>query len=277
MIRIALALTTATLLAGSAAAMVGGATPGNQDLARHVVAITGASGSVCTGTAIARDLVLTAAHCVRPGDKFEAIELDGTRRPQRTGVVSFEQHPQFNFEAANNARVNADLALLKLAKPLSAHVTPAPLGARDFFPAGDHFTVAGFGSVNGLGDGTFGRLLAGDLAAVNRQYDLQLRLIDPTTRGESPGISACSGDSGGPVFEYTSVGLVLVGVVSWAASASGTAGCGGVTGATPIAVVRPWITETAKKLGSPLEALSEPREGPQAGQGRTKAMNRPGN
>ena len=69
MIRIALALITSILLAASAAAMVGGATPGDEVLARRVVAITGADGSVCTGTAIARDLILTAAHCVKPGYK----------------------------------------------------------------------------------------------------------------------------------------------------------------------------------------------------------------
>ena len=252
MIRIALALTTSILLAESAAAIVGGAPPVTDDLARHVVAVIGGNGSVCTGTAIARDLVLTAAHCVRSGAKYEAIELGGAGRPQRTNVASVEQHPQFDFEAANASRATADLAVLKLAKPLSPRVMPAALSARDFFLAGDRFTVAGFGSVGGLGDGTFGRLLAADLVAQGRQFELQLRLADPMTRGESPGSSACSGDSGGPVFEDTSTGLVLVGVVSWAASASGTVGCGGVTGATPIAVVRPWITETAKKLRSPL-------------------------
>jgi secreted trypsin-like serine protease len=114
------------------------------------------------------------------------------------------------------------------------------------------FIVAGFGSVGDLGDGTFGRLLAADLMAVRRQSDLQLRLVDPVTRGESPGRSACSGDSGGPVFEETRTGLVLVGVVSWGANVSGSPGCGGLTGATPIAQVRLWITETAKRLGSPL-------------------------
>ena len=251
MIRIALALITSILLAESAAAMVGGATPGDEVLARRVVAITGADGSVCTGTAIARDLILTAAHCVKPGYKYEAILTDAGR-VHRTSVARFAQHPQFDFEAANSARPASDLALLKLAKPLSPGMTPAPLGARDSFQEGDEFTVAGFGTIRELGDDTFGRLLAVELMAVHDQSELQIRLVDPVTRGESPGRSACRGDSGGPVFEVTKTGLVLVGVVSWGVTVSGNPGCGGVTGATPIALVRPWITETAKRLGSPL-------------------------
>jgi secreted trypsin-like serine protease len=252
MIRIALTLITSILLGESTAAMVGPATPGSEALARRVVAITGADGSVCTGTAIARDLILTAAHCVRPGYKYWVVELTDAGRLRRTTVAGFKQHPQFDFEAANSARPAADLALLKLAKPLLPRMTPAPLDARNVFPAGDEFTVAGFGSVSELGDGTFGRLLAAELMAVHHQSDLQIRLVDPVTHGESPGRGACSGDSGGPVFEVTSTGLVLVGVVSWGVNVSGNPGCGGVTGATPIALVRPWIAETAKRLGSPL-------------------------
>jgi secreted trypsin-like serine protease len=254
MIRLSFALTAAALLSFPASAMVGGATPGSNEIAGHVVAVFGRQGSVCTGTAIAPDLILTAGHCVHQDDSFDVMELNGARKPQPIAVTSFEQHPQYRFKDANAARPTADIALLKLAHPLSARVTPAAIGERDYFPAGDHFMVAGFGSVGGIDDGTFGRLLAAELIAVPKQYDLQLRLVDPTTRGQSPGLSACSGDSGGPVFDETRTGLVLIGVVSWGASASGTTGCGGITGATPLPLVRNWISETAKKLGSPLVA-----------------------
>ena len=78
--------------------------------------------------------------------------------------------------------------MLKLAKPLSARTAPVALGVRDYFPAGDHFLVAGYGSVNGLNDGTFGRLTTAELAAVRRQPEMQLRLVDPGDpwRGAGP-------------------------------------------------------------------------------------------
>jgi secreted trypsin-like serine protease len=251
MVRIALSIIAAIVLSASATAMVGGVAPRGAQLARHVVAVLGSDGRVCTGTAVARNLVLTAAHCVPPGATYQVFEL-GDGRPRRTNVARSERHPQFDFNAAASAHATTDIALIKLAKPLSTRMVPATLGTRDFFPAGERYVVAGFGSVEGLNDGTFGRLLVAGLVAMRHQTDLQLRLVDPVTRGESAGRSACSGDSGAPVFQVTRLGLVLVGVVSWAANTSGTPGCGAVTGATTIALVRPWLAETAAKLGTPL-------------------------
>jgi len=249
MARLVAPLAACILLPVCAAGMVGNAKWGNAALASHVVAVVGTNGSVCSGTVIARDLVLTAAHCVDLGFEFAVFEL-GDSRLRETDVARFEQHPQFDFGASNMARPTVDLAILKLAKPLSARIVPVALGAREFFPAGDKFRVAGVGSVSDANDGTFGRLLVAGLTTVPSRSDLQLRLVDPVTRGKRPGVSACSGDSGGPVFEDTRSGLVLVGIVSWAATVSGSPGCGGITGATPIAPVRTWIIETAMLLGS---------------------------
>jgi hypothetical protein len=41
-------------------------------------------------------------------------------------------------------------------------------------------------------------------------------------------------------------------VVSWSTGAANSAGCGGLTGVTPLVLHRTWIEETARKLGSPL-------------------------
>jgi hypothetical protein len=60
--------------------------------------------------------------------------------------------------------------------------------------------------------------------------------------------------------------------VSWATSANGSMGCGGLTGATPLPLVRPWIAETARKLGSQLIARTAPGEPPPARlSGRTQS------
>ena len=37
--------------------------------------IVGSHGTFCTGAAIARDLVLTAAHCVQPGADYKLVEF----------------------------------------------------------------------------------------------------------------------------------------------------------------------------------------------------------
>jgi Trypsin len=57
-----------------AAAMVGGAPPAASGIGRSVVLILGsygASSTACTATAIGRDLLLTAAHCVQPGADYK--------------------------------------------------------------------------------------------------------------------------------------------------------------------------------------------------------------
>src|SRR6185436_14425086 len=73
--RPALALVPLLALSASAAAMVGGAREIPDAKAQPEVMFVGSRGNFCTGTAIARDLVLTAAHCVLPGADCKLVEL----------------------------------------------------------------------------------------------------------------------------------------------------------------------------------------------------------
>jgi trypsin len=249
--RIAAAVACVLVLAVPAGAIVGGAEPASEALARHVVMVVGARGSACTGTAIARDLVLTAAHCLMPGARHTVVAPDAGRRPRLIRVENFERHPEFDLETALAHRETPDVALVKLAEPLPTRVSPASLGGREFFLIGDRFIVAGFGIDIFRGAGSFGTLRAAMLMTMQHPSSLQLRLADPATKGERAGLGVCSGDSGGPVFEDSGGRLTLVAVVSWSTGPN-EAGCGGLTGVTPLGLVREWIRETAAKLGSPL-------------------------
>jgi len=245
-----LAILVASLaLAAPAAGMVGGAQPADEALTRHVVMVVGARRTGCTGTAIGRDLVLTAAHCVPPGTRYGVIEPGAPRSAKANRAANVERHPRFDPDTALSGRRTVDVALVKLSEPLSARVVPVPLGTREHFPIGDRFIVAGYGIT---GAGGFGTLRSATLMVVRHAGSGFLRLADPATRGDIAGLGACSGDSGGPVFEDTTGRLALVGVVSWGTDARRGGGCGGFTGATPLSLFRPWITETAGKLGSPI-------------------------
>jgi hypothetical protein len=64
-----------------AGAMVGGAPPAVAGIARSVVLILGSYGSsstACTATAVGRDLLLTAAHCVQPGADYKLVASEPT-------------------------------------------------------------------------------------------------------------------------------------------------------------------------------------------------------
>jgi hypothetical protein len=54
------------------------------------------------------------------------------------------------------------------------------------------------------------------------------------------------------VFRDTTSNLAIVGVVSWSTGPKLSAGCGGLTGVTPLLRYRPWIAETARALGATL-------------------------
>jgi hypothetical protein len=215
---------------------------------RHAVMITG-PGTFCTGAAIARDLVLTAAHCVAPGTDYKLIEFDAARQPKLLDIARIARHPDFNLKTLLGHRATADVALIKLAHPLPADIIPATLERTDRRPqAGDRYTVTGYGlAVRGDGK-TGGTLRTAQLVATGKPGNLQIRLVDPAAGGQKAGIGACTGDSGAPVYR----GTALIGVVSWSTGPNMTAGCGGLTGVTPISLYRRWIVDTAKKLGSPL-------------------------
>jgi len=236
-----------------AAAMVGGATEvTGSGLGRHAVLIVGSRGNSCTGVALAPDLVLTVAHCVLAGAEYRIVEFDSAHHPALKPVASVVRHPGFKLETMLAHRATADVALLKLAEPLAAPAVPAKLSARASFAVGERFTVAGYG-VAVRGDGkTGGTVRAAHLVATGRPGTLQVRLVDPATGGEKPGLGACTGDSGAPAFEDTGGTAAVVGVVSWSTGPNGSDGCGGLTGLTPLVIYRDWINATARRLGSPL-------------------------
>lgn len=237
---------------GQAAALVGGASETSNPHSRPEVMIVGSRGNSCTGTLIARDLVLTAAHCVPASADYKLVDLDTQRRPVLRDIARIERHPQFSMETFLAHRATADVALVKLAAPRA--VTPAAIisGGKLSISPGDRLTVAGYGLSDPRDGRSGGTLRIATLTVTGRPGNLQIRLMDPSARNERPGLGACTGDSGAPAWRETDLGPAVIGVVSWSTAANSEQGCGGLTGITPLSLYRPWITEAARKLGSPL-------------------------
>ena len=237
------------LIATPAAALVGGAEPVAGPHA--AVMIVGSRGNSCTGIAIARDLILTAAHCVPSGADYKLVEFDANRQPRLRDTQRIARHPQFSQAAFDNHRATADVALIKLASPATS--APAPVhGERLKVAPGDRFSVIGYGLTERGNGRSGGTLRSASLVVTGQPGNLQIRLMDANTRNERPGLGACTGDSGGPVLRDIGGRQMVVGVVSWSTGARNSEGCGGLTGVTPLSLYYPWIAETARKLGSPL-------------------------
>jgi hypothetical protein len=254
-----LAAALACLSISPALAVVGGAPPAPAILTRSVVMVVGSYGALCTATVIARDLLLTAAHCAQPGAQYQFVDAESGRETALKDIARIARHPQFELKKLFAHLATADIALLKLAGPLAPQFLPLPLDTRaSQTDAGELITVAGYGvAVRGNGD-SGGVLRAAALVAVGGPDTLQIRLVDPRTKGKRAGLGACTSDSGAPALRGNGDGLAVAGLVSWSTGPNMRGGCGGVTGVTALAPYAAWIVETARSLGSTLAPASQP-------------------
>ena len=237
------------LLCAPALALTGNAPPATGWAARAIVMIVDPRGDLCTGTALTRDLVLTAAHCVARASS--TIRSRPSRPAQPISVRAIAPHPRFDFASYAASRATADVALIKLAAPLPDLVVPATARAgapRRRRRAADHRR----------------------LRRHRRRHRSRPRPCRAWRRSPSPasparcksvctiwrratariGLGACTGDSGAPAFEPASE--AVIGVVSWSTAPGDEEGCGGLTGVTPLLLYRDWIVETARKFNSPV-------------------------
>jgi secreted trypsin-like serine protease len=250
---LAAALACSLTLCFPAAALVGGAPTVAPGVPLHEVMVLSGRGNLCTGTLLAPDLVLTAAHCIDPKLAYQLYELDAARKPIFREIAKIVVHPQFSRKTFDANLATADVALVKLAQPLPAKFSPAALAPkRARVAVGETFVVIGYGAATRGDLSTSATLRRAELAATGKPGNIQLRLFDPATQGDTPGLGACTGDSGGPVYEERDGKRLVYGVVSWSTGPKASDGCGGLTGVTPLELYLGWIAETARKMGSPL-------------------------
>jgi secreted trypsin-like serine protease len=246
--RPALAAVIVAVTCAPALAITGNAPPATGWAARPIVMLEDSNGDLCTATALARDLVLTAAHCVTRKLRYVVKAYqDGVTTPVR----AITTHPRFDLASYAASRATADVALVKLDAPLPDIVVPAALAAPRRVAAGETLTIAGFGvtlagTARGLGVPRMARL-----TVTGKPGSLQVRLVDLATRNVTNGLGGCTGDSGAPAFDGD--GPLVIGIVSWSTGPQNNEGCGGLTGVTPLLLYRDWIVETAKKFNSPVE------------------------
>jgi hypothetical protein len=258
--------TLAGMLPAPAAAVINGVTTRDPNGARSfVVRIESTEGEICSGTLIAPDLVLSAAHCVMRPAGYTVISVDRGFRQHRTPVITATMHPDFVPGTTPEEQPGVDLALLKLERPLGADYVPLDPRGAAAIDTGAPVDIAGFGVVaeNRRGSARVLRLAhlvsIGSLQVANRVTVV----TDRQRMAETSGAGACLGDSGGPILAGGPGGYRIVGVVSWSSGAlqqgARRTACGGFTAVTPVAEHAGWISARAAELSRIQVGEAQPR------------------
>jgi hypothetical protein len=198
----------ASLHAGAAHAIING---NASTLSQHMVRVIGRTGKPnCSGVALDRTHVITAAHC-HPRFVF----VDG----KRIAIARIAQSAL--LDDGKRVMVKGDALILTLRANLPATVLPIAIGEQ----GGDgRYTIAGFGAVVEADRGKLGPLH--EAAVVHFE---PLRLVDPQRDGELSA-SACYGDSGGAVVRNG----MLIGIITRASHPHPRKVCGHLTHYVPV-------------------------------------------
>lgn len=200
--------------------------------------IVSTRGSICTGTVIARELVLTAAHCVAPKSDYAVAIKSGA--PRVIQVVRIVLHPKFDPHQFETRVPSPDMAIIKLAEPLPANYRAAKLARDPSLPKrGTLFTLAGFGFAKDGDERSLGTLRSIELPSIGTTGGIMVRV----SSGNGGVAGACTGDSGGPAY----LNGELAGVIGWTSIPAGK-NCGFTTGITLIGLQREWITQSIKQI-----------------------------
>jgi len=97
-------------LSAPALAIVGGAPEVSDAKTQPEVMLVGSHGNFCTGTGVARDLVLTAAHCIAPDTVYKLAEIDAARHATLKDMTANRTPPAIQTQdhlAGHSARASA--------------------------------------------------------------------------------------------------------------------------------------------------------------------------
>lgn len=241
----ALALSFA-ILAPPAFALGGSQTSANSSLAPHLVMVLSREGNrqgACSGTIVASNVVLTAAHCVA-GKKQVVVAYaeSGSHVLQR--VVARALHPGFS----RSSSVSVDIALIRLERPLPARLSPLPIDRGESDHAiGASRLVAGFGMQRENDEASAGTLRSATMQVLPRLFPRFMRL-GTSVDAELADAAICTGDSGGPVLDRSESPPRIVGVIYGRERFGNAASCGTIAQAVRLAPQRQWIDATLAKF-----------------------------
>jgi hypothetical protein len=221
---------------GPAAAIVGGAQD-ESPLARSSLMVLSSKGGVCSAVVVARDVVLTAGHCVTGAPEHRVHWMEAGV-PVLVKPTAKALHPGYDPKAIKGRRRSIDLALVRVPEPLPDRFEIAALTGV-VPPAEAGVTVGGWGVTR-----------EGDIRSTGTFRTAALRAVAPygpsriLLWAEGDGAGACQGDSGG----ILSAGGTVTAITSWS-SGAGRRTCGALTQGILLGPQREWIDRILQDWG----------------------------
>jgi len=213
----------------SADGIIGGAAVSDLDpISKTVVAIYDSQNqSLCTGSILSQQLVITAGHCANKANPRAMSLIFGTHLPGRNtprpvtrAVTDLRLNPRYEqvmqmFDRDQNLDPDTvkdwgDVSILKFEGGLPPGYKPATVLPSNFvFTPGMKVTLAGYGEIDGNRHIGSDNLRKVDVAVSEPNFSATEISMD-----QRAGKGACHGDSGGPAYVTLNGKTMLFGVTS---------------------------------------------------------------
>jgi hypothetical protein len=221
--------------------------PSGSDAFPDAVAIVGNNG-ICSGTLVAPDKVLTAAHCYCDGVTSEVILGQSILSPSERIPVDLSASEVFRPCDEMRDLSEGDVALLKLSR--AATIPPRRMTSLNVIRDAASVRAVGFGrtEANNLGfKYQINIVIASfqcDGTAANGRPDREIYRCRPEHELVAAGLNrdTCGGDSGGPIYVFGPDNQVyLAGLTSRATDPDGRCGPGGIYVLPAAPPIKAWL------------------------------------